>query len=169
MREIQIRFKKKRVAANAPIDVALTDAKQVAELFRDMQREIKEKMVAISLDTKLKILAFEVVAIGSKNAIYTNVSECISTAVIMRAASLIMVHNHPSGNPEPSPEDKKFTFQLLAACQPLGISFHDHVIIGDEDFYSFANEGLMEQYRDDVLQQMNVSLEEIADKRSKQR
>lgn len=143
IREIQLRFKKKRVGNDAPVDMPLTDSSQVAELFRDMQNETKEKMVAVSLDIKLKILAFEVVAIGSVNSVGMNISECLSTAVVMRAGGLIMVHNHPSGNPTPSREDKAFTKKLVKACDLMGIPLWDHVIVGDGEHFSFADEGLL--------------------------
>ncbi len=148
LREVEIKFKKKRVSSKSPTARALTSPDLVVELFRDLQNEGKEKLIVISLDAKLKIIAFEVVSIGSPKAIYAQPGECTRTPVMVAATGMILVHNHPSGDPEPSEPDKDFTWHLTIVCEALGIPLHDHVIIGDDDFYSFANDGLIEKYQD---------------------
>ncbi len=77
LREIQIRYKKKRVKSDSPVGKKITDARLVFELFSDLQNEAKEKLITISLDVKLKIICFEVVAIGSINAVYSRPVEAI--------------------------------------------------------------------------------------------
>lgn len=146
LREIEVKFKKKRVAAIAPTGELLTDPKTVAELFRDLQDEGKEKLIAVSLDAKLKILAFEVVSIGSPTAVYAQPFECARTPILVGASGMVLVHNHPSGDPTPSEADKEATWQLVRLCNMGGIPLYDHVIIGDDDFYSFAQEGWIEKY-----------------------
>lgn len=143
VREIQVRYKKKRVRNTSLTDKPLNDSALVAELFRDMQNETKEKLVAVSLDIKLKIIAFEVVAIGSVAAIYSRPAESLRAAIMINAYGVIIVHNHPSGDPQPSDEDKEFTEKLQRSCNDLGITFHDHVIIGDGSYFSFADEEMM--------------------------
>lgn len=145
LREIEIRYKKKRVKAGSPVGKRITGAEQVFALFSDLQNEAKEKLITISLDVKLKIICFEVVAIGSVSAIYARPVEAIRAAIPMNPYGIIVVHNHPSGEPEPSDEDKAFTEKLLRSTRDLGIEFHDHVIIGDGAYYSFAEKGLMEE------------------------
>lgn len=143
LREIQIRYKKKRVKAGSPVGKSIAGAKQVYELFSDLQNEAKEKLIAISLDAKLKIICFEVVAIGSVCTVYARPFEVLRGAIPMNAYGLILVHNHPSGDTTPGLEDKRFTKDLKKLTESGGIELHDHVIIGDGDYYSFAEAGLM--------------------------
>lgn len=147
LREVEIKFKKKRVSGQSPVTRALTRPDLVVELFRDLQNEGKEKLIVISLDAKMKIIAFEVVSIGSPKAIYAQPGECTRTPIMVAATGMIVIHNHPSGDPEPSDEDKDFTWHLTAACVTLGIPLYDHIIIGDDDFYSFAQDGWIERFQ----------------------
>lgn len=167
LREIEIKFKKKRVDADAPTGQTLTNPNIVAELFRDLQDEGKEKIIAISLDVKMKIIAFEVVSIGSPNSVYAQPGEITRTPVMVAASGMIVVHNHPSGDPKPSPEDKEMTLQLTMACESLGIPLHDQVIIGEDDFYSFANNGLIKKCQRDVQKKMNELKQAVRRKRKK--
>ena len=143
LREIQIRYKKKRVKAGSPIGKRIAGAKQVFELFSDLQNDGKEKLVTISLDVRLKVICFEVVAIGSLCAVYARPVEMLRAAIPLNPYGIIVVHNHPSGEAEPSSEDKEFTKKLKRSTEDLGLVFHDHVIIGDGDYYSFVEAGLM--------------------------
>jgi DNA repair protein RadC len=72
--------------------------------------------------------------------------EIIAEALECKAAALVFVHNHPSGDPSPSPEDRKLTRDLVWAAQLLMIQVLDHVIIGRNNHYSFADEGLIQSY-----------------------
>ncbi|MBW3568369.1 MAG: DNA repair protein RadC [Proteobacteria bacterium] len=144
IREIELRYKKRRVKSEAPVHEPLTDAKKVYELFSDLQNEAKEKLITISLDTKLKMLCFEVIAVGSVNAIYARPFEALRASIPLNPYGVIMVHNHPSGDPTPSEGDKIFTSNLLLYTIAGGIEFHDHIIIGHEKYFSFAKEGLMD-------------------------
>ena len=155
LREIQVRFKKKRVDVEAPAGEPVTDPENIVRLFRDLQNEGKEKLIAISLNTKLTIIAFEVVSIGSVTAVYAQPGECTRTPVMVGATSMVMVHNHPSGDPTPSEPDKDFTWNLTMACETLRIPLHDHIIIGDDDFYSFANDGWIEKYQRQARKQID--------------
>ena len=155
LREFEIKFKKKRVSADAPTGQPLTDPDIVAELFRDLQDESKEKIIAISLNVKMKIIAFEVVSIGSPKSVYAQPGEITRTPVMVAATGMIVVHNHPSGDPTPSEEDKDFTWHLTVACESLRIPLYDHVIIGEDDFYSFAADGWIEKYQRKAQKQIN--------------
>ncbi|MCP4108577.1 MAG: DNA repair protein RadC [Desulfobacteraceae bacterium] len=142
MREIEIRY---RMKDELPTDQALTDAQKVFELFSDLQNETREKIIAISLDYSLKIICFEVIAIGSVSSIYIRPFEAIRSSVALNAHGLIIVHNHPSGNPEPTDKDKKLTEMLKEITEIGGIKFHDHIIIGDNKYYSFSEKELLNQ------------------------
>ena len=138
LREIQFSFKNQRVGANVP----LLDSKLVADLFCSMQDESKKKMVAVSLDSRFKILSFDVVSIGFSR-VGMNLREYLSTAIVMRADGLILVHNRPLKDPKPNRDDRSFTKKLVEICELLGISLHDHVIVGNDKYFSFAEQGML--------------------------
>ena len=75
--------------------------------------------------------------------------EVVKVALRHSAAALVFVHNHPSGVAQPSDDDKKITRDLVFACRLVGMKVHDHIIIGDNDKFSFADAGLIEQYDKD--------------------
>ena len=143
LREIKIKFKKKRVKAGSPVGKRITDSDQVVSLFEDLRDEAKENLITISLDAKLRIICFEVVAIGSVAGIYLKPGEAVRASVALNSSGVIVLHNHPSGDPTPSPQDKKFTKNLTVVTDALGFEFHDHIIVGDESHFSFADEGLL--------------------------
>ena len=147
IREIEIRYKKRRIKANGPVDKPLTDPRRVYELFADLQNEAKEKLITISLDAKLKLLCFEVVAIGAVNSIYTRPVEVLRAAIPLNPYGIIVVHNHPSGDPTPSRDDEKFTSNLLINTTSLGLEFYDHVIIGNDGYFSFSESGIMQRLK----------------------
>lgn len=121
----------------------VTHAKIIIELFEDLQNLTKEKFIAISLDTQNKILCFEVVAIGSVEAIYVRPMEAFRTAIVANASAVILVHNHPSGEPGPSPDDVNFTMRCMRIADDLGLKLYDHIIIGLESYWSFAERGIV--------------------------
>lgn len=143
LKEISVRYIKRPVESDAPIDVPLTDPEKVYDLFRDMQDEMREKLISVALDTKLRILNFDVVAIGSVNAVAAEPKDLFRSAVAIGADGVIVVHNHPSGDPEPSESDKRFNERILRTYRDLGIRFHDHIIIGDGRYYSFASKKVL--------------------------
>lgn len=142
LKEVEIKYKIKKVNDKA-IGHKVTSPKVVAELFSDLQNETKEKLIAINLDAKNKILCFEVVAIGSVASIYLRPMEVFRTSIMVNAYGLIVVHNHPSGEDEPSSEDIEFTKRLKRISDDLGLNFYDHIIIGLESYYSFAEKNLI--------------------------
>jgi len=75
--------------------------------------------------------------------------EIVKLALKYSASALVFVHNHPSGNPEPSEGDKQLTKKLIFACMIVGIKVHDHIIIGDNQYYRFADEGVIQFYENE--------------------
>jgi DNA repair protein RadC len=142
LREIEVRYKTTEVD-DAKVNKRITGAKTVVDLFADLQNETKEKFIVVNLDTRGKIICFEVVAIGSVNAIYLRPMEVFRTSIIVNAASVVLVHNHPSGEPDPSAQDILFTEKCQRVADDLGLKLHDHVIIGYKSWYSFAEKGRM--------------------------
>ncbi|MCP3659612.1 MAG: hypothetical protein GY830_04515 [Bacteroidetes bacterium] len=159
LREINMKYKKKRVSAKFK-DVQLIDTKLVYELFSDMQNESKEKIITISLDKDFKMLCYEVVAVGGIDGIYTREFEVIRASIALNAYGVIVVHNHPSGNPEPSGNDINFTKELLLLTETGGMKFHDHIIIGNNSFFSmeekYKMQKLYEQRREEDRQEGKI-------------
>lgn len=150
IREIELKFKKRRVK-NDLAGIPLISPERIAELFQDLQNESKEKLIAIALDTRLKILCFEVISIGSLNAVYARPGEAIRSTILVNAHCFVMVHNHPSGDASPSKEDQRFTYELAGVGQATGMPLEDHIIIGENgSYFSFAEEGLIQKYQADV-------------------
>jgi DNA repair protein RadC len=139
IREMHIIYKRKKTK-NAAGNETITGPQKVFELFQDLQDETKEKLLIVNLDGASKVLAFEVVAIGSTNACHARPIEVFSSSFMTRATGAIIIHNHPSGNVEPSKSDIEFTKKLLDTADTIGLKLIDHIIIGFEGFYSFASE-----------------------------
>jgi len=141
LREIEIKFKKRKMVKVG--DIASAPA-QVYELFKDLENETKEKLLTLFLDSKNKILCFEVVATGSVNSIVLRPVEALKTGLPLNATAVIVVHNHPSGDPTPSEADKRMTKELFRISKILSLDFYDHIIIGsDGQYFSFSEENLL--------------------------
>ena len=117
-----------------------TSASQVHETFSFLQDETKEYFMALHLDGKNRILVVDIVSIGSLNMSIVTPRETFKTALLSSAAALILIHNHPTGDPTPSNEDLEITRRLKEAGTILGIKVLDHIIIGST-YYSFVERG----------------------------
>ncbi len=104
----------------------------------------REHFVVLLLDRKNNVIGINTVAIGSLSATIVHPREVFKPAILANAAAVILAHNHPSGDPTPSPEDKATTRKLVEAGKILGIQVLDHIIVGDERAYSFADEGCLD-------------------------
>jgi DNA repair protein RadC len=106
---------------------------------------LQEHFYSIALDTKLRILALRLIFLGTVRSTTVSAREVFLWALADKAARILVAHNHPSGDPQPSEEDKLFTRQLVMAGNVLDIEVVDHVIVGDsrENFYSFKKVGLL--------------------------
>ena len=119
----------------------IMSSKKVYEMFRFLTAETREHFIALHLNTKNQILAIDRVSIGSLSANVVHPRDVLKSCLLSSAAAIVCIHNHPSGNPEPSKEDYKMTDQLNKAAGMMGIRFLDHVIIGDGSYVSFADRG----------------------------
>lgn len=112
-------------------------------LMPDMSSLLQENFVTLFLNVKNQIIHQQTIFIGSLNASIVHPREIFREAVKRSAASIICAHNHPSGNPSPSPEDIDVTKRLQEAGLIIGIELLDHVIIGDHQFISLKEKGYM--------------------------
>ncbi len=119
-------------------------ASDVYQYFVDeLQNKTKEYFYALFLDTKNRILKEELVSIGTLNESLIHPRELFNSAVQASCNSVIIVHNHPSGDCVPSENDKEVTKVLVEAGEIMGIKVLDHVIIGKEGFMSLKESGVM--------------------------
>jgi len=104
----------------------------------------REIVLVMSLNIKLEPIAVEIVAVGALNTCYVDGRDIFKHAVLSNAAFITCFHNHPSGTPEPSVQDKQITRRLEKAGGILGIPLIDHIIIGEYGFYSFREHGYIQ-------------------------
>ena len=120
-------------------------------LYHSMRDLKKEVFKVIYLNSQNQIIEIADLFEGTVNSSSISPREVIESAIKYNAASLIFVHNHPSGNPEPSGSDKEVTRDLVFAGSIMRIRVLDHIIIGNNTYFSFAGEGLIEEYELDFL------------------
>lgn len=100
-----------------------------------------EECHLLLLNVKNQFMGHHVVSRGGISESSVDVRLVLRHAIIAGASNLILAHNHPSGNPMPSRQDDDLTMRLQKACQTMGLRLLDHVIIGDDSYYSYADEG----------------------------
>lgn len=123
----------------------LNDPETVAAYFMESLRHRRTECVyLVSVDAKSRVLDERMISEGSVNKSLINPREIFLTALKAEAVSMILVHNHPSGDPTPSTLDRQVTKELLRLGRELGIPLLDHVIIGDNQFFSFRLKGELE-------------------------
>ncbi len=126
---------------------AVSSSKEVYEWLRpQMQGLTKEVFKVLLLNSNNEVLDIATASEGSVTESPVYLRELVNLANRHRAAALIVAHNHPSGNPRPSATDKTLTEELVTMGQLLKIRVLDHLIIGDDRYFSFADEGLIGQY-----------------------
>lgn len=126
------------------------------DIFEIMQRILlkesegdrkREHFWVVSLDWGNTILNIELVSLGTYNQTLVKPMEVLSIPLQKKAVKLVLVHNHPSGNLEPSEGDKVITDRLIQACKIMEITVEDHLIITERSYYSFQFSGLMDELR----------------------
>lgn len=115
----------------------------IAYLSEDMAASPTEQVRVLFLDSRDGLLADETVSNGSIDSAWVSVREIVVRALDVGASAMIVVHNHPSGLPEPSRQDVMITRQLKDACLSLGIMLRDHVIVATSGWSSFRTKGLL--------------------------
>ena len=125
-------------APSSPFLTSVAAAAVLRPLFAHLDRE---QFLVCGLDAKHCIIGVNLVSIGSLTLVIVHPREVFKPLILMNAAAWICVHNHPSGDPIPSPEDRVLTSRLRQGAVLLGITLLDHLILTDERCYSFADQG----------------------------
>ncbi len=120
-----------------------TAPRQVYETFSFLMEETKEVFLALHLDGKNRIICMDLVSIGSLNQSIVHPREVFKTALLSNAAACLLIHQHPTGDPTPSSEDIAITRRLKEAGEIMGIKVLDHIIVGDGEYLSFVERGLL--------------------------
>ena len=129
---------------NNGFSTIIKSSKDVYNLFfNELSSLKKEKVIGLYLDTKNKIIKKEVLGIGILDSSLIHPRELFKEAIKESAKSVILVHNHPSGDANPSEDDINLTKNLIEASNLMGINFLDHVVIGKNCFYSFKDDRIV--------------------------
>lgn len=128
----------RRIVINGPEDVASLDFIKDELILND-----RESFICLHLNIKHCVLSYEVVSIGSLNSSVVHPREVYKGALLSNAAAIIILHNHPSGDPTPSAEDITVTKRLIDAGNILGIELLDHLIFGESGFISLKERELL--------------------------
>lgn len=133
VRESTVPYDSRRTLRTSPDVAAL-----LRPIFEGLDRE---QFTVLLLDAKHKPVGVNVVAVGSLTACLVHPREVFKAAILANAASIILAHNHPSGDPTPSPEDDALTRRLKDAGETLGIRVLDHIVLGDGAAFSYCDAG----------------------------
>jgi DNA repair protein RadC len=148
VREVAAEFLRQKII-DRPV---YKSAKEIFDYLYHSMRDLKKEVFkVVYLNSQNQIIDTADLFEGTVNSSAISPREVMENAINHNAASLIFVHNHPSGNPEPSPNDKQVTRDLVYAGSIMQIRVLDHIIIGNNKYYSFAAEGLIEEYELDFL------------------
>jgi len=124
--------------------LSISCSKDVYDLFRFRLSTLpREQFMVLTLNTRNRILSEDLCALGSINTVHVHPSEVVRQAVIRSAPSIICLHNHPSGDPTPSPEDRHLTERINQAASLMGVRMLDHVIVAGRSYYSFSDAGAL--------------------------
>ena len=130
-------------------DIKISDSNGVARVFFDVLKnddevdQTKEHFWAMGLNTKNKVLYLELISLGTLTEGLVHPREVFKSAILKSVCSLIFCHNHPSGDSQPSGNDITTTQRLKKGGEILGIKILDHIILGKNDVFSFAREGML--------------------------
>jgi len=134
----------RRAQRTAKSRLRISEAQDVAELLRSrLAAEKREHFLVLPLSSKNEVLMVADVSVGTLTNTLVHPREVFEPAIRCGAAHIILVHNHPSGDPAPSTEDHRLTRILKEAGALLGIPVTDHVILGGAEFFSFSEEGML--------------------------
>lgn len=136
------RYLEKRIVQKDPIH----NSKELFDfLYHRIGQSGRECFLVIFLNAKNRVITTEILFEGTLTASSVYPREIVRAGLAHRAAALIFAHNHPSGDPMPSADDMAITRRLVFACTVVGMTVHEHLIIGNHQYYSFADHGYLKK------------------------
>jgi DNA repair protein RadC len=125
-------------------DKKISSPVEVADIFIPILKdELKERFIVVCLNSANKIIKYEVISVGNLNSSIVHPREVFKVAIENNSASIILIHNHPSGNPDPSNEDIAITKKIVETGTIMSIPVFDHIIIAGKNFTSFVEKRLI--------------------------
>jgi DNA repair protein RadC len=141
--EVQLTYKTNvKNSERAKVTSSSTCYDLIKPFFEDVI-EYKEKFCVVLLNRNNKVLGVHTLSVGGTYSTVVDPKILFQSVILSNASAIILAHNHPSGTLSPSEDDKKITEKLKSGCNLFDISCLDHIILTDEGFYSFADNGLM--------------------------
>lgn len=135
---------KRRKLQEAKERTLVNCSRSIFELFHPLLCDLpQEEFWILLLNQACKVIDKVRISTGGIDGTYADVRSMLREALLQRATQLVLVHNHPSGNCNPSQSDRQLTQHVQQAARTMNIRLTDHVIIADDKFYSFADEGLI--------------------------
>lgn len=142
-----VEWGKELVRQSPPDKNAMTHPDRVFAHMRPLlEGKLQEELWVLLLDVQQQIISKEMVYKGTVDAATVRIAELLRPAVIAGAPKMVLVHNHPSGNPTPSPGDIRVTTRANTSAKMLEIELQDHVIVGKDHFISMKLAGLISEY-----------------------
>ena len=124
--------------------VVLQSPESIASYYMErMRHETQEKLMLAMFDSKSMLLSEKVISVGTCNAALISARDIYRTALQEQAIYIVILHNHPSGNPEPSREDIQVTRKIKQSGEILDILLMDHIVIGDNEYFSFREQDIL--------------------------
>ena len=138
LKKVAVRLKLKEEPGLYSITPFSTPETAVKEMKEVMEEYDTETVCIINIDTRMRPINYSIISIGDINASLVPIKSIFKAALLSNATSFIILHNHPSGDPTPSREDITATKKLREAGDLMEIKLLDHIIVGNENYYSFA-------------------------------
>lgn len=119
----------------------ISNMDDVVAACADMRTLDREQLRAYFLDARNNLIGWEIISVGTLTASLAHPREIMKGVILSNAAAFILVHNHPSGTPDPSDEDTRLTKRIQQVAQIMGVTLHDHLIVAENGCYSFKTSG----------------------------
>ena len=135
----------KRIARSSRFpSIQLRNPASIADYYMEqMRHHKKEALIAAFFDAKCNFIGDAIISVGSTGYAFVSPKDIFRKALQQNASQIVVLHNHPSGDPTPSKEDIQVTTRLKKSAEILGLTLADHIIIGDNQFYSFFENDMM--------------------------
>ena len=126
-------------------NIQTLSAREVYNVFKYIADRPQESLYIVCLNNKNRIIGYSEIAKGKLNSCAVDMRELVRIAILINAASVIILHNHPSGDSDPSRDDISITQKAKDALTMFGIRLLDHIVIGDDSFTSLMEKGLIRE------------------------